>query len=66
MRTVETAVTKSQQVKEASENPTPELTVDTAQMLSKLATEIKHGRLVPVTYNDVMNFGAQVKEAVQR
>lgn len=66
MRTVEAAVTESQQTKEASANPPRELTVDTAQMLSKLASEIRHGSFAPVTYNDVMNFGAQVKEAAQR
>jgi hypothetical protein len=66
MNAVRSTVTQSQMEKQAAARPEASMTVDVAQDLMKVAREIRDGSFAPVTYNEVMTFGSQVKEAVQR
>lgn len=66
MNIVRTTVSNSQMEKEAAARPEAHMTVDIAQDLAKVAREIRDGSFAPVTYNEVMNFASQVKEAVER
>jgi len=63
MRAVRTTVDRSQQEKTAAALPEARMTVDIAQGLVKVAREIRDGSFSPVTYNEVMEFGSQIKEA---
>ena len=66
MATVRSAVSTSQTEKRAAELPEVSLSTDVAKDLVKVAREIRDGSFAPVTYNEVMEFGSQVKEAVSK
>lgn len=63
MHAVRTTVDQSQLEKKAAALPEAHMTVDVAQALVKVAREIRDGSFSPVTYNEVMGFGSQIKEA---
>lgn len=66
MSAVRSAVSTSQTEKQAAALPEASLSVDVAKDLVKVAREIRDGSFAPVTYNEVMEFGSRVKEAVSK
>ncbi|RKY28716.1 MAG: hypothetical protein DRP83_00010 [Planctomycetota bacterium] len=66
MTSVRASVAQVRSEKVAAEAPGANLSVDVAQDLMKVASEIRDGSFAPVTYNEVMKFASLVKEAVQK
>jgi len=66
MSAVKSAVEPSRLEKQAAALPEASMSAEVAKDLIKVAREIRDGSFAPVTYNEVMNFGSQVKEAVSK